>query len=69
MEFAIGDTVKGDERRVGPDPAESDYVSRWIRMLAIGMMVLGAVSATLDWFQLLPSIPPTAAQVHADTHS
>jgi hypothetical protein len=60
MEFAIGDTVKGDERRVGPDPAESDYVSRWIRMLAIGMMVLGAVFAVLDGCELLPLPAPVA---------
>jgi hypothetical protein len=60
MEFAIGDTVKGDERRVGPDPAESDYVSRWIRMLAIGMMVLGAVFAVLGGCELLPLPAPVA---------
>jgi hypothetical protein len=54
MEFAIGDTVKGDEREVGLDRTETDYVSRWIRMLAIGMMVLGAVFAVLDGCELLP---------------
>jgi hypothetical protein len=48
------------------DIDEIDHVSAWIMF---GVTVLGAVLATLDWFQLLPSTPPAAAQVHAQTHS
>jgi hypothetical protein len=47
MEFTIGDcdTVKPQEREIG---IETGSVSTLIRMLAIGMMVLGAVFAVLD---------------------
>jgi hypothetical protein len=60
MEFVVGDTVKRDEHEVGLDRAETDYVSHWIRMLAIGMMVLGAVFAVLDGCELLPLPGPVA---------
>jgi hypothetical protein len=39
---------------------QTDYVTVCIRRLAIGMTVVGAVFATLDWYQLLPSLPVTA---------
>jgi hypothetical protein len=57
-----------DQREIGLD--EMDHVSAWILRLAVGMMVLGAVFATLDWYELLP--PSPASQVshvtanHAD---
>jgi hypothetical protein len=57
MEFAVGDTVKPER---GPHPAETDHVSRMIRILAIGMMVLGAVFAVLDGCELLPLPAPVA---------
>jgi hypothetical protein len=60
MEFTVGDTVKPDAREVGLDRAETDDVSRWIRMLAIGMMVLGVVFAVLDGCELLPLPGPVA---------
>jgi hypothetical protein len=60
MEFVVGDTVKRGEHEVGLDRAETDYVSHWIRMLAIGMMVLGAVFAVLDGCELLPLPGPVA---------
>ena len=57
------DTFMGftDQSDSGID--EIDYVSAWILRLAIGMMVLGAVFATLDWYHLLPELPaaPTVA--------
>jgi hypothetical protein len=57
----IGDTFMGitDQRDIGLD--EIDYVSAWILRLAIGMMVLGAVFAALDWCHLLPPLPAAAA--------
>jgi hypothetical protein len=48
-----------DQRDSGLD--EIDYVSAWIMRLAIGMMVLGALFAVLDRYQLLPPLP--AAEV------
>jgi hypothetical protein len=47
-----------DESDIGLD--EIDYVSAWILRLAIGMIVVGAVFATLDWCHLLPSLPAAA---------
>jgi hypothetical protein len=47
-----------DQREIGLD--EMDHVSAWILRLAVGMMVLGAVFATLDWYELLPSLPAVA---------
>jgi hypothetical protein len=47
-----------DESDIGLD--EIDYVSAWILRLAIGMIVVGAVFATLDWYHLLPSLPAAA---------
>jgi hypothetical protein len=44
---------------------ESDRVSSFLRMLAIGMMVLGAVFAVLDRYQVLPQLP--AATVAHDS--
>jgi hypothetical protein len=43
---------------------ESDRVSSFLRMLAIGMMVLGAVFVVLDRYQLLPQLP-AATVAHA----
>jgi hypothetical protein len=60
MELTVGDNVKPDAREVGLDRAETDDVSRWIRMLAIGMMVLGVVFAVLDGCELLPLPGPVA---------
>jgi hypothetical protein len=45
-----------DQRDSGLD--EIDYVSTWIMRLAIGMMVLGVVFATLDWCDFLPHVRP-----------
>jgi hypothetical protein len=42
---------------------EIDYVSAWILRLAIGMMVLGAVFAVLDWYELLPQPLPEPPQL------
>jgi len=55
------DTFMGfsDESDIGLD--DIDYVSAWILRLAIGMIVVGAVFATLDWCHLLPSLPAAAA--------
>ena len=46
-----------DESGIGLD--ETDHVSAWILRLAVGMMVLGAVFATLDWYEFLPPSPAT----------
>ncbi|MDR3484057.1 MAG: hypothetical protein P4M05_04000 [Bradyrhizobium sp.] len=48
-----------DERDIGVDQAPADDVSAWIRMLAIGMIVIFVVFATLDWCNLLPPLPAT----------
>jgi hypothetical protein len=48
-----------DESGIGLD--EMDHVSAWLLRLAIGMMVLGALFATLDWYQLLPPLPAAVA--------
>ena len=50
-----------EERDIGLDQANADNVSAWIRILAIGMIVIFVVFATLDWCDLLP--PPPAAAV------
>jgi hypothetical protein len=44
-----------DQRDSGLD--EIDYVSAWILRLAIGMMVLGALFAVLDRYELFPHLP------------
>jgi hypothetical protein len=44
-----------DQRDIGLDQANTDNVSAWIRMLAIGMIVIFVVFATLDWCGLLPA--------------
>ena len=49
-----------DEREIGLDQANTDDVSAWIRMLAIGMIVIFVVVATLDWCGLLPPLPAAA---------
>ena len=49
-----------DERDSGLDQANTDDVSAWIRMLAIGMIVIFVVFATLDWCDLLPPLPAAA---------
>jgi hypothetical protein len=41
---------------------DTDHVSRFIRALAIGLMVLGAMFGVLDQYQLLPQ-PPVATAV------
>jgi len=46
-----------DERDSGLDHANTDDVSAWIRMLAIAMIVIFVVFATLEWCDLLPSLP------------
>jgi hypothetical protein len=56
MEFA-------NERSVGLDHADADYVSKFIRMLVIGMMVLGVVFAVLDRLELLPQPLPEPPQL------
>jgi hypothetical protein len=48
-----------DQRDIGLD--EIDYISAWFLRLAIDMMVLGALFAVLDRYQLLPPLP--AAEV------
>jgi hypothetical protein len=54
-----------DERDIGIERDEMDYVSRWILSLAIGMIVLGTAFAVLDWCDLLPPLPTAAAVAHA----
>jgi hypothetical protein len=49
-----------DERDIGLDQASTDDVSALIRMLAIGMIVIFVVFATLDWCNLLPALPAAA---------
>ena len=55
------DTFMGftDQSDSGID--EIDYVSAWILRLAIGMIVVGAGFAALDWCQLIPSFPAATA--------
>jgi hypothetical protein len=48
-----------DRRDSGLD--EIDYVSAWILRLAIGLIVVGALFAVLDRYQLLPPLPIAAA--------
>ena len=55
-----------DDRQIGIERDEMDYVSRWILSLAIGMIVLGTVFAVLDLYDLLPPLP-AAAVAHADS--
>ena len=44
-------------RDIDVDQDQTNSVTTWIRLLVIGMMVLGAVFATLDWSELLTSAP------------
>jgi hypothetical protein len=44
-------------RDIDLDQDQTDSVTTWIRLLVIGMMVLGAVFATLDWYEFLPRLP------------
>ena len=44
-------------RDIDLDQDQTDFVTTWIRLLVIGMMVLGAVFATLDWYEFLPQLP------------
>jgi hypothetical protein len=55
MDFAGKHNV-GFDRRPNSDP-----VTAFIRVLAIGMMVLGVAFATLDRYELLPPMPELAA--------
>jgi hypothetical protein len=55
-----------DERDIGLERDETDYVSAWILALAVGMIVLGTVFAVLDLCDLLPPLP-AAAVAHADS--
>jgi hypothetical protein len=50
-----------DGRETGFDQANTDDISVWIRMLAIGMIVIFVVFATLDWYDLLPPLPSATA--------
>ena len=36
---------------------QTDSVTAWIRMLAIGLVALFVVFAVLDWCHLLPPLP------------
>ena len=47
------------------DNDEVDHVSAFLLRLAIGMMVVGVVFATLDWFHWLPQLQGTAVVAHA----
>ena len=49
-----------DEPDIGLNQANTDEVSAWTRMLAIGMIVIFVVFATLDWCDLLPPLPAAA---------
>jgi hypothetical protein len=53
------------ERDIGFERAGTDYVSRCIRLLAVGMIVLGVVFGVLDEYGLLPQLP--AATVAHDS--
>ena len=46
-----------DQRDIGLEQAGTDYVSKRIRKLAIGLIVLGAVFAVLDRSQLFHRCP------------
>jgi hypothetical protein len=49
-----------DECEISLDQAATDFVTAWIRTLAIDMIVLGAVFAVLDQCRLLPQLPGSA---------
>ena len=49
-----------DEPDIGQD-GQTDSVTAWIRMLAIGMIVLGMAFAAIDRYQLLPPLPEAVA--------
>jgi hypothetical protein len=56
-----------DEREISLDQAGTNFVTAWIRTLAIGMIVLGAVFAVLDQCRLLPQFPgPAPVEGRAD---
>jgi hypothetical protein len=44
------------QRVISLDQGETDSVTTWILTLAIGMIVLGAMFAVLDWCDLLPPL-------------
>jgi hypothetical protein len=44
----------------GHKQADTDRVSSFIQMLAIGMVVLGIVFGVLDQYHLLPQLPVVA---------
>ena len=48
-----------DEPDIGLD-GPTNSVTAWIRMLAVGMIVLGMAFAALDRYQLLPPLPEAA---------
>jgi hypothetical protein len=56
------------KRDISLDHAGIDHVSRFIRALAVGMIVLGTAFAVLDWCDLLPPLPATADYSHS-THA
>jgi hypothetical protein len=43
--------------KIGVDHADTDHVSAWLRMLAIGLLVIFVVFTALDWCNLLPPLP------------
>ena len=47
----------GDRNIISVEHAAPDHVSRFIRALAFGMIVLGTGFAVLDWYGLLPQLP------------
>jgi hypothetical protein len=46
-----------DERDIGIERDETDYVSAWILALAVGMIVLGTLFAVLDRYQFFDHFP------------
>jgi hypothetical protein len=54
-----------NERNISLDQAGTDYVSKCIRMIAVGMMVLGVLFAVLDRYELLPQLPEPPQLSHA----
>lgn len=54
-----------EQRGTDFDDDEGEHVSAFLLRLAIAMMVLGAVFATLDFFHWLPQLQGTGAVTHA----
>jgi hypothetical protein len=50
----------GDRNIISVGHTAPDHVSRFIRALAVGMIVLGTLFAVLDWCDLLPPLPAAA---------